>query len=85
MGMASGAASPTVPKKEIHLAALEARGQQYVGQMAAARALMLPSGDSVSRVVVPLFSNTGFLPYLRNLICSMTRVNVHNWCATLLD
>ena len=30
-------------------------------------------------VVVPLFSNLGFVPFLKNLLCSMDRVRVSNW------
>ncbi|EOD27893.1 hypothetical protein EMIHUDRAFT_204922 [Emiliania huxleyi CCMP1516] len=36
-------------------------------------------------VVVPLFSNLGFVPFLKNLLCSMDRVRVSNWVVIALD
>ena len=35
--------------------------------------------------VIPLFSNHGFLPFLRNLICSMRRLRVNNWLVIAMD
>ena len=35
-------------------------------------------------VVVPLFSNLGFVPFLKNLLCSMDRVRVSNWVCLAL-
>ena len=34
---------------------------------------------SPSQLVMPLFSNAGFVPYLRNLLCSLQRLNVDYW------
>ena len=34
------------------------------------------SSRHIERVILPLFSNLGFMPYLKNLLCSMTRVQV---------
>ena len=40
---------------------------------------------SPSQLVMPLFSNAGFVPYLRNLLCSLQRLNVDNWFVIALD
>lgn len=34
---------------------------------------------------MPLFSNSGFLPFLRNLLCSLKRLRVENWFVIALD
>ena len=34
------------------------------------------SSRHIERVILPLFSNLGFMPYLKNLLCSITRLNV---------
>ena len=46
--------------------ALDKRMQSVVGQAASLRA--------ASKVLVPLFSNSGFVHFLRNLICSIVRL-----------
>ena len=42
-------------------------------------------GTSPSQLVMPLFSNAGFVPYLRNLLCSLQRLNVDTWFVIALD
>ena len=36
-------------------------------------------------IVIPLFSNHGFMPFLRNTICSMRRLHVNNWLVIAMD
>ena len=40
------------------------------------------NGDGV---IIPLFSNRGFMPFLRNLICSMKRLKVRNYLVIAMD
>ena len=49
----------------------------------AARAARARAGPS--QLVMPLFSNAGFMPYLRNLLCSLQRLDVDNWFVIALD
>lgn len=39
----------------------------------------------MNRLIVPLFSNLGFMPYLKNLLCSMTRVKVESYVVVSMD
>ena len=39
----------------------------------------------LNRLIVPLFSNLGFMPYLKNLLCSMTRVKVESYVVVSMD
>lgn len=54
-----------------------------------AKALVTPAARDRARyghgTIIPLFSNRGFLPFLRNLICSMRKVNVRNWMVIAMD
>ena len=36
-------------------------------------------------IIIPLFSNRGFMPFLRNLICSMQRLRVDAWLVIAMD
>jgi hypothetical protein len=76
----------------ISLAHLDEGGKILVGRMASAvAATPLPTDANLpgvgsswlgalrGRLVIPLFSNHGFLPYLRNLVCSIERVGVTSW------
>ena len=38
-----------------------------------------------NHILVPLFSNAAFMPFLKNLLCSMRRLQVRNWLAIALD
>ena len=38
-----------------------------------------------NHILVPLFSNAAFLPFLKNLLCSMRRLQVRNWLTVSLD
>lgn len=58
---------------------LESYAQSLVSAAARKRARF---GDGI---IIPLFSNSGFLPFLRNLICSMRRLSVHNWLVIAMD
>jgi len=49
---------------------------------AAARARTLPFAG---RTIVPLFANHGFGLFLRNLLCSMARLEVENWLVVSMD
>jgi hypothetical protein len=49
----------------------------------AARAARARAGPS--QLVMPLFSDAGFVPYLRNLLCSLQRLDVDNWFVIALD
>ena len=56
----------------------DAHMKDVVFSAAAARA------DS-RKILVPLFSNAGFGPFLRNVICSFVRVQVTNWMVIAMD
>ena len=58
---------------------LDAYARGLVGPAARARAKY--GGGTL----IPLFSNSGFMPFLRNLICSMRRLRVHNWMVIAMD
>ena len=45
----------------------------------------LASARAQDGFIVMLQSNRGFLPYLRNTVCSFRRLNVHNWMVIALD
>eukprot|EP00966_Prymnesium_polylepis_P274512 6342608-Prymnesium_polylepis.1 len=36
-------------------------------------------------VLVPLFANVGFMSFLRNVLCSIMRLNVDNWLVVAMD
>ena len=38
-----------------------------------------------NKIIMPLFSNVKFLPFLRNLICSIERLAVRSWLTIDLD
>ena len=38
-----------------------------------------------NRVIVPLFSNLVIMPFLKNMLCSMARLQVENWAVVSLD
>eukprot|EP00964_Phaeocystis_antarctica_P135508 scaffold99851_cov66-Phaeocystis_antarctica.AAC.2 len=47
-------------------------------------------GDAVTarhqnRVIVPLFSDVGFMPFLKNLLCSIAQFQVENWVVVSMD
>lgn len=66
-----------VTPKALGFVELDAYALSVVRPAAAARA-----NDGI---VIPLFSNLGFLPFLRNLLCSMHRVNVRNFLVIAMD
>ena len=76
--LACMAAPAGKPPPALGFVALDEHAKGVVGPAAAARA-------SAERIVIPLFSNRGFLPFLRNLICSMRRLNVENWLVIAMD
>jgi hypothetical protein len=43
------------------------------------------SAQGASSLVMPLFANTGFVPFLRNLLCSLDRLRVESWFVIALD
>ena len=51
----------------------------------AAVAAMARAHADDRRLVMPLFANSGFVPFLRNLLCSVERLGVTNWFAVGLD
>ena len=73
----SGNVTRPAVKLTAELIALDSSMQQLVGTAAAQR--------HDGHVLVPLFANVGFLPFLKNLLCSMRRVHVHNWLVVSMD
>ena len=65
--------------QDLGFVALDEFAISTVRQAAAERAA---NGDGI---IIPLFSNHGFLPFLRNLICSMRRLHVNNWLVVAMD
>ena len=65
--------------KGLSFVSLDERARKLVGDAAHARARY---GQGT---VIPLFSNVGFMSFLRNLICSMRRLRVHNWIVIAMD
>lgn len=59
---------------------LDAYALSVVRPVAAARASY---GDGST--IIPLFSNYGFLPFLRNLLCSFHRLRVQNFIVIAMD
>ena len=72
---------PMPPKgvQDLGFVALDSYATGVVGPAAKIRASY---GEGT---VIPLFSNHGFLPFLRNLICSMRRLRVNNWLVIAMD
>ena len=56
---------------------LDAATRKIVGRAAKERAR--------HNTIIPLYANAAFLPFLRNLLCSMRRLDVHNWLVMSLD
>ena len=77
--MAASAAKPT----GLGFVELDAHAMRVVG--AAARRRASYSRAPGEPTIIPLFSNHGFLPFLRNLICSMRRLRVNNWLVIAMD
>jgi hypothetical protein len=77
--MAETSAAPT----SLGFVALDEYATRLVGAAARARAAY-GVGDG-GPIIIPLFSNHGFLPFLRNLICSMRRIKVRNWLTIAMD
>lgn len=57
-------------------------GRTKVSQLATAHA---ESFGSQGSIIMPLFSNAKFVPFLRNLLCSIERLAVNAWFAIGLD
>ena len=76
------AAVPSVPTG-LGFVELDAYATSVVGPAAKVRATygQGPGGP----IVIPLFSNAGFMPFLRNVICSMRRLHVNNWLVIAMD
>lgn len=53
--------------------------KRIVGRAAAKRV------DEQTNLLVPLFSNLAFAPFLKNLLCSMRRLSVSNWMVVSMD
>ena len=66
-------------EKGLSFVRLDEYAKHLVGNAAHARA------KYGKGIVIPLFSNLGFVPFLRNLICSMRRLQVHNWLVIAMD
>ena len=93
------AARPTATRRPILLAllllsswassagALQSLG--FVDLDAAAIAAVAPAAKvraaNGGGIIIPLFSNAGFMPFLRNLICSMKRLEVESWLVVAMD
>ena len=78
--MLTGARSKRRRKKtqlSADFVALDSSMQRVVGEAAARR--------HADRVLVPLFANAAFLPFLKNLLCSLRRLDVHNWIVVAMD
>jgi len=65
--------------KGLSFVALDEEAKAFVGAAARERAKY---GEGI---VIPLFSNRGFMSFLRNLICSMRRLRVNNWLVIAMD
>jgi hypothetical protein len=72
------AGTPTAPSG-LGFVALDEFAKSLVQPVAAVRA------ERGGGIVIPLFSNLGFLPFLRNLLCSMQRLEVNNWVVIAMD
>ena len=51
--------------------------RELVGNAAASR--------HIDNILIPLFTNVAFLPFLKNLLCSMRRLQVKNWMVMAMD
>ena len=65
------------------------RGLSFVQLDAHAKGLVGPAarerGQNGEGIVIPLFSNRGFVPFLRNLVCSLRRLQINNWMVIAMD
>jgi hypothetical protein len=76
---ASGRAGEADADKGLGFVELDAQAKQLVGNAARERA------GHGRGIIIPLFSNSGFMSFLRNLICSMRRLSVNNWIVIGMD
>lgn len=60
---------------------LDAHMKGIVGAAAATRHVV----SGADKVIAPFFSNQGMLPFLRNLLCSMGRLQVESWFVVGMD
>ena len=60
------------------LVPIDAAMGEAVWPLASARA-------SPDRVIIPLFATAGFLPYLKNVLCSLRRVRLEHWIVVAMD
>ena len=56
-----------------------------VAPVAKARVALRKGAPEGGDVLIPLFSNGGFLPFLRNLLCSLRRLEVRNYLVIAMD
>jgi hypothetical protein len=75
--VASAAQNSAEPLIRFGYQTLEVDARRQVNSVAKLRAR--------NGTLIMLSSNKGFLPFLRNLICSLVRVEVHNWLIIALD
>ncbi|KAL1498844.1 hypothetical protein AB1Y20_013370 [Prymnesium parvum] len=76
---------PSTVAQRLSLVQLDARMQRLVDPLVAARA-GAPTASPPSRgVIIALFANAGFLPFLKNLLCGMDRVGVTNHLVLAFD
>ena len=75
----SGHAGEADEDKGLGFVELDAHAKQLVGNAARERA------GYGRGIIIPLFSNRGFMSFLRNLICSMRRLSVNNWIVIGMD
>ena len=69
---------PWMADSNLSFVRLSGTAKRAVAPIVAARA-------STGRLVIPLFSNAGYLPFLRNLICSMIRIQLDAWVVIAWD
>ena len=68
---------PPLKVSAAEFAVLDAGQRQMVGEAATKR--------HADGILVPLFANAAFLPFLKNLLCSMRRLGVGNWFVIAMD
>jgi len=72
-------------KEALSLVAIDDLMRSQVDPLVAARAGPPTSARASRGLIIMLFSNSGFTPFLKNLICGMDRVGVHNYLAMGFD
>ena len=72
-------------KEALSLVSIDDLMRAQVDPLVAERAGPATSARASRGLIIMLFSNSGFAPYLKNLMCGMDRTGVHNYLVMGFD